>query len=78
MTVHSTLKLLIARENVRRVTARRSPLTLRELAEATNLALSTVTGLTSGRAKRIDFETIDKLCTYFNVQPGELLAWEAD
>lgn len=75
MTVRSRLKLLIAERNVERVRSGQSMLTLRYLAEETGLALSTVSGLTTPRANRIDFNTLNALCRYFNVQPGDILEY---
>ena len=75
MTVRSRLKLLIAERNLDRIKQGLPEITQREIAAESHLPLSTVSGLTSGRAGRVDFRTIDKLCRYFNVQPGELLEY---
>ena len=75
MAVHAALKLLITQENVARLQRREPALTIQMLAELTGLATSTITGLTTGRANRIDFRTIDTLCRFFQVQPGALLVW---
>jgi DNA-binding Xre family transcriptional regulator len=78
MTVRSRLKLLIAERNLERIKHGLPEITLRQIAAESQLPLSTVSGLTSGRAGRVDFRTLDKLCRYFNVQPGELLEYVAD
>jgi DNA-binding Xre family transcriptional regulator len=75
MTVRSRLKLLIAERNLERIKPGLPEITLRQIAAESQLPLSTVSGLTSGRAGRVDFRTLDKLCRYFNVQPGELLEY---
>ena len=75
MTVRSRLKLLIAERNLERIKHGLPEITLRQIAAESQLPLSTVSGLTSGRAGRVDFRTLDKLCRYFNVQPGELLEY---
>ena len=78
MTVRSRLKLLIAERNLERIKQGLPEITLRQIAAESHLPLSTVSGLTSGRAGRVDFRTLDKLCHYFNVQPGELLEYVPD
>ena len=75
MTVRSRLKLLIAERNLERIKHGLPEITLRQIAAESQLPLSTVSGLTSGRAGRVDFRTLDKLCRYFNVQLGELLEY---
>lgn len=75
MAVRSRLKVLIAERNLDRVRANQPPLTLRRLAEETGLALSTVNGLTTTRANRVDFNTLNALCRYFDVQPGNILEY---
>lgn len=78
MTVRCTLRLLIARESVRRAEQGLPPLSQAEVAEKAKLPPSVVNGLVTGRQQRVDFKTIDRLCTFFRVQPGELLIWEPD
>lgn len=73
MSVRSRLKVLIAQRNVERLQRGEPELTQQQIADACGLSLSTVNGLTSGRSTRVDFDTLDKLCTYFNVEPGDLL-----
>jgi len=75
MAVRSRLKLLIAERNVERVRTGQPTLTLRSLAAETGLARSTVNGLTTPRANRIDFKTLNALCRYFDVQPGAILEY---
>lgn len=72
MPVRSTLRRLIALENVKRAEQGRPSLTQQEIARDTGLPLSVVNGLATGRSQRVDFKTIDKLCEYFHVQPGDL------
>ncbi|MBE5758086.1 MAG: helix-turn-helix transcriptional regulator [Clostridiales bacterium] len=42
----------------------------------TGLARSTVTQLYHDKATRIDFETVEKLCTLFGCEIGDLLVLE--
>ena len=39
----------------------------------TKLTRSTISNLKHNKAKGIDFDTIEKLCTYFECTPGDLL-----
>lgn len=75
MAVRSRLKIVIAQRNLERVKCNQPLLTLRHIAEETALAVSTVNGLTSQRATMVNFATLDKLCAYFKVQPGDLLEY---
>lgn len=78
MTVRCTLRLLIARENVRRAEHGLPQLSQAEVAAQAKLPPSVVNGLVTGRQQRVDFKTIDRLCSFFKVQPGELFVWEPD
>lgn len=57
---------------VREVAEREGIRNALDLAQKTGLHYATVYRLWKGEAKRIDVETIDKLCTLFNVKPGQL------
>ena len=76
MPIRCNLKVVIARENLRRAEARRPPVTMRALARDTGLALSVLSKLATNRSQRVDYKTIDKLCDYFGVGVGELLVRE--
>lgn len=39
---------------------------VQDVVRGTGLATNTVSGLYHGTAKRVDFETLDKLCDFFN------------
>ena len=49
-----------------------------DVAAGAKLPPSVVNGLVTGRQQRVDFKTIDRLCSFFKVQPGELFIWESD
>jgi putative transcriptional regulator len=51
----------------------RKRLKISDVVEGTGLARNTVAELYHARAKRIDLETLDKLCTYLEVNVNELL-----
>jgi DNA-binding Xre family transcriptional regulator len=58
--------------------ARQQGLNARTLAERAGLAYNTAHGLFTGRSTRIDLETLNRLCTTLQVQPGHLLEWAPD
>jgi DNA-binding Xre family transcriptional regulator len=78
MPVKCVLRLVVARENVKRVESGQLPLTQQQIARETGLPLSVVSGLITGRSQRVDFGTLGKLCKFFHAQPGDLLVWESD
>jgi putative transcriptional regulator len=78
MTVRSRLKVLLWERNLARVKAGQPTLTLRQIAEDTGLATSTLTGLTANRAKRVDYDTLNVLCRYLACKPGDILEYVAD
>lgn len=47
-----------------------------QLANATGIARTSIFALYHEKAARIDLVTLDRLCTFFQVEPGDLLQWE--
>jgi putative transcriptional regulator len=78
MTVRSRLKVLLWERNFVRVKAGLPALTIRQIAEETGLATSTLTGLTANRARRVDYDTLNALCKYLECKPGDILEYVAD
>jgi putative transcriptional regulator len=78
MTVRSRLKVLLWERNLARVKAGQAALTIRQIAEETGLATSTLTGLTANRARRVDYDTLNALCKYLDCKPGDILEYVAD
>ena len=76
--VRSKLRVLIASENLKRAQSGLPALTQQEVAENTRIAPSVVNGLVTNRSKRVDFETLNKLCKFFDVQPGDILEYTPD
>ncbi len=80
MPVRANLHVLLARLNLERAQRGEPPLSLRQLASESNLAPSICANLAAGRSGRIDFDTIDKLLTFFNqffpTTAGDLISWE--
>ena len=76
--VRSRLRALLAQRNADRAERGEPELTIRQLAEDTNLSASVITGLTARRSKGVQFETLNKLCTYLGCTPGDILVFEPD
>ena len=47
--------------------------TITEIAELSGVSRQVLDRLDKDKSKRLDFETVVKLCDTFDVQPGELL-----
>lgn len=79
MPLRANLQLLLAQVNVERAKRGEPPLSLRQLAQESGITPSVVSTLATGRTRRIDFDTIDRLLDYFNhyiqVDAGDLLVW---
>lgn len=54
----------------------RNRLKISDVIEGTGLARNTVAELYHGRAKRVDLETLDKLCAFLGVGIAELLEYQ--
>ncbi len=50
-------------------------LNISEVSKRAKLSRTTVGNLYHEKVKRIDFETLEKLCMLFNCQPGDLLEY---
>ena len=49
-----------------------------DVIRATGISRPTLTWLCNGRSKGINFDTLEKLCRYFQVDVGELIKFEND
>jgi len=52
--------------------AKAQGLTIKALAERAGVAYNTAHSLYTGRATRIDLDTLDRMCAALEVQPGDL------
>ena len=81
MPVSCQLRVLLARLNVERARRREPAVSVRRLAEESGVSLSVVAALHTGRSRRIDFATLDRLLAYFNrslaVTMDDLITWES-
>lgn len=50
----------------------------RQLAARAGIHLNSAYGLWNGEARRVDLDTLEKLCTLFGVVPGQLFNFEPD
>ena len=50
-------------------------LTLSRVSEDTRISRTTLTALTAGHAKGVQFDTLNTLCQYLNVAPGDLFLY---
>ena len=53
--------------------AKQQGLTIKALAERAEVAYNTAHALYTGRALRVDLDTLNRLCNALDVEPGELL-----
>jgi putative transcriptional regulator len=73
MAIKTKLKILISEKEFKED----RKLSYRTIAEEAEIPLSVLTDYTSQKVKRFDAKTLEKLCKYFQCQPGDLLVYEA-
>jgi len=78
MAVKSALRKLMARENMRRAETGEPALSQALIARESGVPQSVISTLSTGKSRRIDFDTINKLCTFFRIPPGELFEYIPD
>lgn len=78
MPVKFALRKVVARENLRRADAGLPPLTQMEIAKGSGVSQSVVSTLLSNQSKRIDLETINRLCTFLGITPGDLFDYSKE
>lgn len=61
------------RFNLRVLMALKGIKTITEVAEDTGLSRYTLTKISNNDARRIDLNTLEKLCNYFNCKVGDLI-----
>jgi|APCry1669189070_1035195.scaffolds.fasta_scaffold01855_1 DNA-binding Xre family transcriptional regulator len=76
--VQSRLKIVWAEFNLKRAREGKRSVSLRDIAKATGLAPSTITGLTTNRQQQVHFRTISLLCAFFGISPGDLFVYTSD
>jgi putative transcriptional regulator len=78
MAVKFALRKLIARKNMERADAGQRALTQTEIANGSKVSQSVISTLMNGHSRRIDFDTINGLCGFFNISPGDLFDYTPD
>lgn len=78
MAVKFALRKLIARKNMERAEAGQRALTQTEIANGSKVSQSVVSTLMNGHSRRIDFDTINGLCGFFGISPGDLFDYTPD
>jgi putative transcriptional regulator len=76
--VRSALRKLIARENLKRAEDGLPPLSQAQIARESGVPQSVISTLSANKSRRIDFDTIDGLCKFFNIQPGDLFDYSPE
>jgi putative transcriptional regulator len=74
MPIQNRLKILIAEKELRE----QRKLSYRTVEKESNVPLSVLAGYANQRVNRFDGETLEKLCRYFDCQPGDLLIYADD
>jgi putative transcriptional regulator len=74
MPIQNRLKVLIAEKEIRE----NRKLSYRTIADETGISLSIISSYVSQKVNRFDGQTLEKLCRYFVVQPGDLLIFSDD
>jgi DNA-binding Xre family transcriptional regulator len=78
MAIKLAVRKLIARENMRRAELGMPDLTQKEIAEGADVSQPVISTVIGGKIKRIDLKTINGLCNFFKVRPGDLFDYTPD
>ncbi len=49
-----------------------------ELSERVGITMANISILKNGKAKAIKIDTLNKICTALDCQPGDILEWQPD
>lgn len=78
MSVRFALRKVVARKNVERADLGLPPLTQTEIADGSNVSQSVISNLLANQSQRIDIKTINGLCNFFGITPGDLFDFTPD
>ena len=78
MPVRFALRKVIARENLKRADAGLPALTQTEIAQGSKISQSVISNLLANRSERIDLKTINGLCSFLKIAPGDLFDYTPD
>ncbi|MFA1821197.1 helix-turn-helix domain-containing protein [Virgibacillus oceani] len=62
--------------NIYQLMASRNIRTVTEISRSTNISSKALYDIINGKTRRIDFDTIEKLCRFFDCGVGDLLILE--
>jgi putative transcriptional regulator len=74
MAIYNKIKVLIAEKELRE----NRKLPHRIVAQEIGIPSSVLTLYTSQKVRRYDVQTLEKICRYFECQPGDLLVFSDD
>lgn len=74
MPIYNRLKILIAQKEFKEG----RKLTYRTISKETGISTSTLTAFVTQQINRYDSDTLEKLCRYFDCQPGDVLVYEVN
>ena len=63
MAIHSKLSTLMGEKRYN----------MQDVFERTGISRTSISNIYHDRVKRIDYDTLDRLCTLFDCQPGDLI-----
>lgn len=75
LMVKSRLQYLIDQRNIARLQSGQKVQSMRQLSKESGIPASVLGGLAADNVKRVDFDTLDRLCRFFVCQPGDILAY---
>jgi putative transcriptional regulator len=78
IVITSDLRYFLTQHNAKLIRQGDRPVSLRQIAQDTGIALSTLVALNTNKAKGIQFDTLSTLCMYFGCLPHEILRYTPD
>lgn len=78
MSVKFALRKVVAQKNLERANQNLAPLTQTEIADGSGVSQSVVSNLLANRSERIDLKTINGLCKFLEIRPGDLFEYIPD
>lgn len=78
LMIKSRLQVLIDQRNIARLQTGQRVQSMRQLSRESGIPASVLGGLASGSVKRMDFETLNRLCRFFVCTPGDILIYTPD
>lgn len=78
MAIRFALRTIVARKNLERAEAGLPPLTQVEIAAKSGVSQSVVSKLLKNKTTRIDFDTVNGLCSSLEITPNDLFGYTPD